>query len=108
MRLEIESEPVVRLPSGGAERRLRDARLGWIYPEAPGEIDDLTRLKGVGEIICSRLHAAGIYTYRQVAEWGAGQVKAIGKELKLSDRIRRDGWQKQARALHKEKYGQAP
>ena len=55
-----------------------------------------------------RLHAAGIYTYRQVVEWRAGQVRAISEDLKLSDRIRRDGWQKQARALHREKYGQAP
>ena len=87
---------------------IEDPRLGRIYRKAPAEVDDLTSLQGVGEVICQRLHDAGIYTYRQVAEWRAPQIRAISEDLKLRDRVRRDGWQKQARALHKEKYGRAP
>ena len=87
---------------------VKDARLGRIYRQAPKDLDDLTNLQGVGEVICRRLHEAGIYTYRQVAEWKASQVTAISEDLNLKERIRRDEWQKQARALYKKKYGQAP
>ncbi|MEE3179485.1 MAG: hypothetical protein VX317_07360, partial [Verrucomicrobiota bacterium] len=66
------------------------------------------RLQGVGKVICRCLHEVGIYTYRQVVKWRAAQVRAISEELKLGGRIRRDGWQKRARALHREKYGRAP
>ncbi|MEC8943008.1 MAG: hypothetical protein VYC95_09760, partial [Verrucomicrobiota bacterium] len=108
LRLEVPPDPVVKLPSGGKRDLVEDPRLGRIYLKAPAEIDDLTRLQGVGEVICGRLHEAGIYTYRQVVEWRAPQVRAISEELKLRDRVRRDGWQKQARVLHREKYGRAP
>ena len=87
---------------------VEDPRFGRIYRKAPAEIDDLTRLQGVGEVICGRLHEAGIYTYRQVVEWRAPQVRALSEELKLRARVRRDGWQKQARVLYREKYGRAP
>ena len=104
-------EEVVKLPSRGKRgkgRLVKDARLGRIYRQAPKDLDDLTNLQGVGEVICRRLHEAGIYTYRQVAEWKASQVTAISEDLNLKERIRRDEWQKQARALYKKKYGQAP
>ncbi|MCP4729017.1 MAG: hypothetical protein GY872_02975, partial [Roseibacillus sp.] len=108
VRLEAAPEPVVKLPSRGKGSLVEDPRLGPIYRKAPAEVDDLTRLQGVGEAISRRLHKIGIYTYRQVVKWRAPQVRAINEELKLGGRIRRDGWQKQARALHREKYGQAP
>jgi predicted flap endonuclease-1-like 5' DNA nuclease len=101
-------EPVVKLPSRRKGAVSEDPRLGRIYRKAPAEVDDLTSLQGVGEVICQRLYDAGIYTYRQVAEWRAPQIRAISEDLKLRDRVRRNGWQKQARALHKEKYGRAP
>ena len=101
-------EEVVKLPPRSKVKLVKDPRMGKIYRKAPKEVDDLTKLQGVGEVICRRLHDAGIYTYRQVAEWRAPQVRAISEDLNLKERIRRDGWQKQARALHKKKYGQAP
>ena len=101
-------EEVVKLPPQSKVKLVKDPRMGKIYRKAPKDVDDLTKLQGVGEVICQRLHDAGIYTYRQVAEWRAPQVRAISEDLNLKERIRRDGWQKQARALHKKKYGQAP
>ena len=108
-RLKVSpDEPVVKLPSRRKGAVSEDPRLGRIYRKVPAEVDDLTSLQGVGEVICQRLHDAGIYTYQQVAEWRAPQIRAISEDLKLRDRVRRDGWQKQARALHKEKYGRTP
>jgi len=108
VRLKAAPEPVVKLPSGGRGNLVENPRFGPIYRKAPAEVDDLTGLHGVGESICRRLHEIGIYTYRQVVKWRAPQVRAISEELKLGGRIRRDGWQKRARALHREKYGRAP
>jgi predicted flap endonuclease-1-like 5' DNA nuclease len=101
-------DEVVKLRPRGKVNLVKDPRIGKIYRKAPKEVDDLTKLQGVGEVICRRLHDTGIYTYRQVAEWRAAQIRAISEDLNLKERIRRDGWQKQARALHKKKYGQAP
>jgi predicted flap endonuclease-1-like 5' DNA nuclease len=105
--LERAAPPPVRLQ---AAKKLpvegdlyEDKRMGMLYRRAPAEIDDLTQLKGVGEVIRDRLQEAGIYTFRQVAAWRAPQVRAISEELKLRDRVKRDGWQKQARVLDKKK-----
>jgi len=110
--LERAAPPPVRLQ---AAKKLpvegdlyEDKRRGMLYRSAPAKIDDLTQLKGVGEVIRDRLQEAGIYTFRQVAAWRAPQVRVISEELKLRDRVKRDGWQKQARVFDKEKYGEAP
>ena len=110
--LERAAPPPVRLQ---AAKKLpvegdlyEDKRRGMLYRSAPAKIDDLTQLKGVGEVIRDRLQEAGIYTFRQVAAWRAPQVRVISEELKLRDRVKRDGWQKQARVFYKEKYGEAP
>ena len=108
MRLEVAPEPVVKLPVEAKEGLFEDPRLGPLFNRPPREKDDLTRLSGVGEVIRDRLYEAGIYTFRQVAKWRAPQIKEVSEELKLRDRVKRDGWQKQARALHREKYGKAP
>jgi predicted flap endonuclease-1-like 5' DNA nuclease len=108
VRLEVAPEPVVKLPVEAKEGLFEDPRLGPLFNRPPREKDDLTRLSGVGEVIRDRLYEAGIYTFRQVAKWRAPQIKEVSEELKLRDRVKRDGWQKQARALHREKYGKAP
>ncbi|MFP6881340.1 MAG: hypothetical protein VCA34_10335, partial [Roseibacillus sp.] len=110
--LERAAPPPVRLQAAKklpVEGELyEDKRMGMLFRSAPAEIDDLTQLKGVGEVIRDRLQKAGIYTFRQVAAWRAPQVRVISEELKLRDRVKRDGWQKQARVFDKEKYGEAP
>ncbi|MFP6867111.1 MAG: hypothetical protein VCA35_14305, partial [Roseibacillus sp.] len=110
--LERAASPPVRLQAAKklpVEGELyEDKRMGMLFRSAPAEIDDLTQLKGVGEVIRDRLQKAGIYTFRQVAAWRAPQVRVISEELKLRDRVKRYSWQKQARVFDKEKYGEAP
>ena len=71
--------------------------------------DDLKEIKGIGESIESVLHDAGVTTFAQIAKLNKRQKEDIAKRLKkFADRIGRDRWVEQAKALHKEKYGENP
>lgn len=62
------------------------------------EIDDLTKIRGIGPIIARRLYAAGIYSFKQISELDQKTIGQIGKILKyFPDRIKRDDWVGQAR-----------
>lgn len=82
----------------------RDPKLGVIYTKKPAEVDDLKKISGVAKVLEGKLHAQGIYTYRQIADWKNDQMNAFGELLSFKNRIQRDEWKKQAAALHKEKY----
>ncbi len=45
-------------------------------PSAPLQDDDLTRVNGIGPVFQSRLRAAGIHTYAQLAAADAATVRA--------------------------------
>ncbi len=71
--------------------------------------DDLKEIRGIGESIENVLHEAGVTTFAQIAKLNKSQKGAIAKGLKkFTDRIERDRWVEQAKALHKEKYGKNP
>ncbi|MGE5170535.1 MAG: hypothetical protein ACM3JC_09205 [Rudaea sp.] len=77
--------------------------------DAPGTPDDLKLIVGVGPVIERMLYQMGIATYRQIARLTERDVDEIEARLReFPGRIRRDGWVKQARALHVGKYGSNP
>ncbi len=76
-----------------------DSKFGLIYTKRPAQVDDLKKITGVGKVLEGKLQAAGIYTYRQIADWKVAQVKAFDEHLSFKGRIQRDGWKKQAAAL---------
>lgn len=61
--------------------------------------DDLKRIRGIGRQNESRLHAAGITTFAQIAGWTKKDQAAWGERLAFPGRIEREEWVKQARAL---------
>jgi predicted flap endonuclease-1-like 5' DNA nuclease len=67
-------------------------------PVAPA--DDLTRIKGIGPAFAEKLAAAGVATY---ADLGAASARKLHKVLGETDyqRLKREGWQEQARAIAK-------
>ena len=67
--------------------------------------DDLTRIKGIKAGISQQLHAFGIFTYRQIVEWDEDDMQAFSELLAFKNRLHRDKWQDQARALMVAKYG---
>jgi predicted flap endonuclease-1-like 5' DNA nuclease len=73
------------------------------------ETDDLTKLPGVGEATARELERLGYRSYRDVANWTEADISRVSTELRpFPDRIARHQWTEQARALHREKYGQEP
>jgi len=46
-----------------------DSKLGVTYAARPERWDDLTLLRGVGEVLQGRLHDCGIFTFKQIAVW---------------------------------------
>jgi NADH-quinone oxidoreductase subunit E len=68
-----------------------------------GPADDLTLIKGVGRSLAAALNEAGIHHFRQIADWGPGEVAWIeGNVAGAKGRVVRDGWVEQARALGEE------
>lgn len=82
---------------------------GWSVPDkAPSkaERDNLQEIKGVGPVLEKMLHKTGIWYFRQVANLDKqGVIELDGRLPQFSGRIQRDKWVKQAKALHKSKYG---
>ena len=65
----------------------------------PESEDDLTRIKGIKKVLRDKLHAHGIRTFRQIAEWTDEDLHAFSEILAFKNRATRDKWQEQARAL---------
>jgi predicted flap endonuclease-1-like 5' DNA nuclease len=61
--------------------------------------DDLTKIKGIKGVLSDQLHALGIRTWRQIAEWNDDDLLAFSELLAFKNRATRDHWQEQARLL---------
>ncbi|MGD8486535.1 MAG: helix-hairpin-helix domain-containing protein [Chloroflexota bacterium] len=67
---------------------------------APAAADELTAIKGLGKVKASRLVAAGITTYAQIAAWSDEDIAEIGLKVNTSPgQIKREDWVGQAKAL---------
>ena len=78
------------------------------YASGAVQSDDLTRIKGVADVLSHKLNSYGIYTYRQIADWDEDERDSFDHLLAFSGRIGRDDWVGQAKALHEQKYGPEP
>ena len=73
-----------------------------LLKEAPTDVDDLKKIKGVGPKFEGLLNSFGIYQYAQLAAFSAKDVEWLAAELgSFPDRIDRDEWVKQAKDLAK-------
>jgi predicted flap endonuclease-1-like 5' DNA nuclease len=63
--------------------------------------DDLTKIKGIKGVLSQQLHAYGIRTFQQIADWTEADVKAFSLLLSLKDRTKCDHWVQQAQELGK-------
>lgn len=76
-----------------------DQNLGILYNTKPEKTDDLTEIKGVGEVIQTRLNDDGVYRFEQIAHWDEHNATAFGKRLEFPGRIEREEWIPQAKQL---------
>lgn len=66
---------------------------------ARGEADDLTRIKGIGPKLSTRLNELGIYHYDQIAAWTEADGEWIDDQLAFKGRVAREDWIAQAKGL---------
>jgi predicted flap endonuclease-1-like 5' DNA nuclease len=93
-----EASPVAAPEPGPAEPT------GALDPD-----DDLRRIRGIGPAIETALRGVGIRTYRQLAALDGPERERLQEALRdFRQRIEREDWAGQARALHREKYGSEP
>lgn len=85
--------------------RLRDEKLAATRELQAIKEDDLTRIRGIGPVLGRRLKAAGIKTYRQLADLDATALAELDAQLSLRGRSKRDDWQAQAAQLAGESRG---
>lgn len=75
---------------------------GLIGTALEAEKEDLKVIKGIGPFIEQKLHALGIYTYRQIAAFDDNIIEKVTAALEaFPGRIKRDDWMGQARDLAK-------
>ena len=73
---------------------------------AEQQVDDLTEIVGVGKVFQQTLNDLGIFSYRQIASFGASDVARVNMQLKeFKGRMEQDDWIGQAKDLHFKKYG---
>jgi len=63
------------------------------------DYDDLSQIKGIGPKFEILLNNAGIYTFEQIANWTAEEIKKRDKQLVFRGRIVRDAWVEQAQQI---------
>lgn len=71
-----------------------------VAPTPSADSDDLTRLKGVGPKLHTRLRELGVTSFAQIAAWDDTEIDRIDAQLdRFAGRIRRDDWVTQASLL---------
>lgn len=95
-----EAKPSVeQTPTAPVIEPVADPDLGLIFHEPPAQADDLTQIKGISTALQKRLNELGIYTYQQIASWEERHIREISSRLAFKDRITREKWVEQARAM---------
>ena len=82
------NEPTVAAPAGLLTKPLEGR-----------DPDDLTAIKGVGDVLQKQLNDKGIYYYQQIAEFTDSDQEWANQTLGFPGRVERDNWIPQAREL---------
>ncbi|QDV71028.1 NADH dehydrogenase subunit E [Rosistilla carotiformis] len=76
-----------------------DETLGVVFTRRPSYVDDLTAVRGIGQVNQRLLRKAGVYRLRQIADWNEYNVWAFNALLTFKGRIERENWVGQAQDL---------
>ena len=68
-------------------------------PAATTGSDDLKKISGVGPVLEKKLHALGITTFQEIADFSPERVTEVDDQLNFKGRIDRDDWLSQAKIL---------
>ena len=77
------------------------------YEDEPAqEVDDLKQIIGIGKVFERALNELGVYSFRQLANFGINDIARVNAKLKeFKGRMEQDDWIGQAKELLFEKYG---
>lgn len=76
-------------------------------PPAAGENDELIFIYGISPALEKKLFRVGITTFRQIAAFGANDIKRVGRALGIEpEQIINENWVEGARQEHLAKYGE--
>lgn len=100
-----KEEEELELEVGGTSPPVSEAPAASTVPAAPppvvpNSVDDLTAIKGLGKVRASKLVAAGVTSYAQIAAWTDDDIAAMGLACDTSPgQIKRADWVGQAKVL---------
>lgn len=109
---DCERTPAMPITSGTDEstvlNRIRaradEVNFDRIGRAAASNADDLKDIVGVGPFLERKLHAIGIYTFRQISNFTKEDIDKVNEIIEFfPGRIERDNWVGQAAALDKRK-----
>lgn len=89
---------ITEILTGGAKASAKKAAPVAAAP-AGAISDDVELIGGIGPTIGKKLKAAGVTTWRQVADWTEADIAKFDAELNLRGRIQREEWVEQAKEL---------
>src|SRR6185437_7110940 len=78
-------------------KRLNAAFKGFKRPK--GEVDDLTRIKGVPAELAGQLNGLGVIRFDQIANFSDDDIANVDETLALGGRIEKEDWVGQAQAF---------
>ena len=100
-----KDEEELDLEVGGTSPPVSEAPASSTVPAAPppvvpNSVDDLTAIKGLGKVRASKLVAAGVTSYAQIAAWTDDDIAEMGLACDTSPgQIKRADWVGQAKVL---------
>ncbi len=108
--IKEESSDEVEIPTSVAIEKVTEAleaveaQDAGVKPElltAPkeGKKDTLTKIKGIGPKVEEQLNKAGIYHFKQIANWSEENIKWLEKNTTFAHRAKKDLWMSQAKVL---------
>jgi predicted flap endonuclease-1-like 5' DNA nuclease len=84
--------------------RAAELDLRLIGTATASEADDLKDIVGVGPFLEKKLHAIGIYTFRQIANFTKGDIEKVNDIIEFfPGRIERDDWVGQSAEFERKK-----
>jgi predicted flap endonuclease-1-like 5' DNA nuclease len=100
---EIEKQQLEALK---AARVSTSSRKNTGKKPAKQEKDDLKEIIGIGKVFEHTLHELGVFSFRQIANFGISDIARLNSELKeFKGRMEQDDWIGQAKDLLFKKYG---
>ena len=92
--LELEKQQQLAI------KQAREEAVAANNPEPAQEVDDLKQIIGIGKVFEGALNELGVYSFRQLANFGIADIARVNTKLKeFRGRMEQDDWIGQAKEL---------